>query len=76
MEVKMVNYYNEIKEKLLKNEIYAKVKEYSKEKNKVLENQNENIMRKVHVLEYKNNQLEKENNKLNDKIQQIINAIK
>ncbi len=72
----MVNYYNEIKEKLLKNEIYAKVKEYSKEKNKVLENQNENIMRKVHVLEYKNNQLEKENNKLNDKIQQIINAIK
>lgn len=72
----MVNYYNEIKEKLLKNEIYAKVKEYSKEKNKVLENQNENIMREVHVLEYKNNQLEKENNKLNDKIQQIINAIK
>ena len=27
----MVNYYNEIKEKLLKNEIYAKVKDYSKE---------------------------------------------
>ena len=27
----MVNYYDEIKEKLLKNEIYAKVKDYSKE---------------------------------------------
>ena len=33
--VKM-NYYGEIKEKLLKNEIYAKVKDYSKERNKVL----------------------------------------
>ena len=32
----MINYYDEIKEKLLKNEIYAKVKDYSKEKNKVL----------------------------------------
>ena len=32
----MINYYNEIKEKLLKNEIYAKVKDYSKERNKVL----------------------------------------
>ena len=32
----MTNYYDEIKEKLLKNEIYAKVKDYSKEKNKVL----------------------------------------
>ena len=31
-----MNYYNEIKEKLLKNEIYAKVKDYSKERNKVL----------------------------------------
>ena len=72
----MVNYYDEIKEKLLKNEIYAKVKDYSKERNKVLENQNENIMREVHVLEYKNNQLEKEYNKLNDKIQRIIKAIK
>ena len=72
----MVNYYDEIKEKLLKNEIYAKVKDYSKERNKVLENQNENIMREVHVLEYKNNQLEKENTKLNDKIQRIIKAIK
>ena len=34
--VKMINYYDEIKEKLLKNEIYAKVKDYSKERNKVL----------------------------------------
>ena len=33
--VKM-NYYDEIKEQLLKNEIYAKVKDYSKERNKVL----------------------------------------
>ena len=33
--VKM-NYYDKIKEKLLKNEIYAKVKDYSKERNKVL----------------------------------------
>ena len=32
----MMNYYNEIKEKLLKNEVYAKVKDYSKERNKVL----------------------------------------
>ena len=32
----MINYYNEIKEKLLKNEIYAKVKDYSIERNKVL----------------------------------------
>lgn len=32
----MINYYDEIKEKLLKNEIYAKVKDYSKERNKVL----------------------------------------
>ena len=32
----MINYYDEIREKLLKNEIYAKVKDYSKERNKVL----------------------------------------
>ena len=32
----MVNYYDEIKERLLKNEIYAKVKDYSKERNKVI----------------------------------------
>ena len=32
----MFNYYDDIKEKLLKNEIYAKVKDYSKERNKVL----------------------------------------
>ena len=32
----MVNYYDEIKEKLLKNEVYTKVKDYSKERNKVL----------------------------------------
>ena len=32
----MVNYYDEIKEKVLKNEIYAKVKDYSKERNKVI----------------------------------------
>ena len=32
----MINYYDKIKEKLLKNEIYAKVKDYSKERNKVL----------------------------------------
>mgnify|MGYP002768357417 CR=1 FL=1 len=32
----MINYYDEIKEKLLKNEVYAKVKDYSKERNKVL----------------------------------------
>ena len=31
-----MNYYGEIKEKLLKNEIYEKVKDYSKERNKVL----------------------------------------
>ena len=32
----MANYYDEIKENLIKNEIYAKVKDYSKERNKVL----------------------------------------
>ena len=31
-----MNYYDEIKEKLLKNEIYGKVKDYSKERNRVL----------------------------------------
>ena len=31
-----MNYYDKIKEKLLKNEIYANVKDYSKERNKVL----------------------------------------
>ena len=30
-----MNYYNEIKNKLIDNEIYEKVKDYSKEKNKV-----------------------------------------
>lgn len=30
-----MNYYNEIKEKLLKNEIYDRVKDYSKDRNKV-----------------------------------------
>ncbi len=31
-----MNYYNEIKQKLIDNEIYAKVKDYSKEKNRVV----------------------------------------
>lgn len=31
-----MNYYNEIKEKLIDNEIYRKVKDYSKERNKVI----------------------------------------
>ena len=31
-----MNYYNEIKNKLIDNEIYAKVKDYSKERNKVI----------------------------------------
>ena len=31
-----MNYYNEIKNKLIDNEIYSKVKDYSKEKNKVI----------------------------------------
>lgn len=30
-----MNYYNEIKEKLIDNEIYGKVKDYSKERNRV-----------------------------------------
>ena len=34
--MKSINYYNEIKNKLIDNEIYAKVKDYSKERNKVL----------------------------------------
>ena len=31
-----MNYYNEIKQKLVDNEIYEKVKDYSKERNKVI----------------------------------------
>ena len=31
-----MNYYNEIKEKIIQNEIYEKVKDYSKERNKVI----------------------------------------
>ena len=31
-----MNYYKEIKNKLIDNEIYSKVKDYSKEKNKVI----------------------------------------
>ena len=31
-----MNYYNEIKEKLIDNEIYGTVKDYSKERNKVI----------------------------------------
>ena len=31
-----MNYYNEIKNKIIDNEIYSKVKDYSKEKNKVI----------------------------------------
>lgn len=30
-----MNYYNEIKEKLLKSEIYDRVKDYSKDRNKI-----------------------------------------
>ena len=31
-----MNYYNEIKNRLIENEIYSKVKDYSKERNRVL----------------------------------------
>ena len=31
-----MNYYNKIKDKLIDNEIYSKVKDYSKERNKVI----------------------------------------
>ena len=31
-----MNYYDEIKNKIIDNEIYAKVKDYSKERNKVI----------------------------------------
>lgn len=31
-----MDYYNEIKQKLMDNEIYEKVKDYSKEKNRVV----------------------------------------
>ena len=31
-----MNYYNEIKTKLIDNEIYSKVKDYSKERHKVI----------------------------------------
>jgi len=33
--VMFMNYYNEIKEKLIKSEIYDKIKDYSKDRNKV-----------------------------------------
>ena len=32
----MINYYDQIKEKLIDNEIYEKVKDYSKERHKVI----------------------------------------
>ncbi len=63
-------------------ELQPKIKEVFNEINsyasgyKTLENENKNIKREVQVLGYKNNQLEKENDKLNDKIQRIIKAIK
>lgn len=31
-----MNYYNEIKNKIIDNEVYSKVKDYSKEKHKVI----------------------------------------
>ena len=31
-----VNYYNEIKNKIIDNEVYAKIKDYSRERNKVI----------------------------------------
>lgn len=31
-----MNYYNEIKNKLIDNEVYSRVKDYSKERNKVI----------------------------------------
>ena len=31
-----MNYYNEIKNKLIDNEIYEKVKDYSKERNRII----------------------------------------
>ena len=31
-----MNYYNEIKNKIIDNEIYSKVKDYSKERHKVI----------------------------------------
>ena len=31
-----MNYYNEIKEKLIESEIYDRVKDYSKEKNRII----------------------------------------
>ena len=31
-----MNYYNEIKNKIIDNEVYAKVKDYSRERNKVI----------------------------------------
>ena len=31
-----MNYYNEIKQKIIDNEIYSKVKDYSKERNTVI----------------------------------------
>ena len=31
-----MNYYNEIKNKIINNEIYGKVKDYSKERNRII----------------------------------------
>ena len=31
-----MNYYNEIKNKIIDNEVYAKIKDYSRERNKVI----------------------------------------
>ena len=73
---------NIVKESKKVMELEPKIKEVFNEINgyssgyKTLENENKNIKREVQVLEYKNNQLKKENNKLNDKIKRIIKAIK
>lgn len=32
----LINYYNEIKNKIIENELFSKVKDYSKEKHKVI----------------------------------------
>ena len=49
------------------NEVFNEINGYASGY-KTLENENKNIKREIQILEYKNNQLEKENNKLNDKI--------
>lgn len=57
------------------NEVFQEINSYATGY-KTLEKENQNIKREVQILEYRNNELENENIRLNEKIKKIIKAIK